>query len=164
MEDTPYHKRTFHPCYFEDGTSGLEQIQWVKRHKHDRVRIVSQIVDDDAPQKRIPSLTRLAQLECVHLLKSAFVRREFLDAVSAHREKTPDFMQLLCGMLRGLKGEKPGDVVLQWRLYKTYMPPEFIQTVEDVVKKQPPKYLSVHRQVRSDWCVYDDHNKYPMYY
>jgi hypothetical protein len=158
MEDTPYHKRTFHPCYFEDGTSGLEQIQWVKRHKHDRVRIVSRIVDDDAPQKRIPSLTR------VHLLKSAFVRREFLDAVSAHREKTPDFMQLLCGMLRGLKGEKPGDVVLQWRLYKTYMPPEFIQTVEDVVKKQPPKYLSEHRQVRSDWYVYDDHNKYPMYY
>ena len=164
METVPYNKRKFKYFDTEDGERSCEWYQWMKKEKFGREKLVRKRVDNDAPQRRIPSLQSLAQTECLHLLKRAGNHRDFSRLVSDNRKKTSNFMKLLVGMWRGLSGENPGDVLFHWGFYRRNMPLDFIEGVEELMKRQPPKRLSVHHRVRSDWCMYGDDAEYPIYY
>ena len=165
----PYHKREFEHVDYEDGTTGYIENAWEKRSKHAYPRIIHIPVDEDVLQNRIPSLLSLAQDECVHLLTS-FTKQHragFCDTARKRRKEILDeeerrhFQRHVSAMFRALRGERPGDVFLQWRMYRGIMP-DFIRDLELSMKQQPPKYLRAH-EVRSNCCDREEHNSYPLY-
>ncbi len=123
-----YNKRRFEQINFEDGGTGYQEEIWIKRGKGER--------------------------SCQRY------RGGFNEVAFGHRNKILDkeerghFVRHVSAMYKASRGERPGDIFLQWRMYRGIMP-GFIQDVEELMKQQPPAIEGIGERGSGD--------KYPVY-
>jgi hypothetical protein len=156
-----YNKRRFEQINFEDGGTGYREEIWIKRGKGERPSFSPRYVDDDEVRNRIPTLLELAKAECTRSMRSCQrYRGGFNEVAFGHRNKILDkeerghFVRHVSAMYKASRGERPGDIFLQWRMYRGIMP-GFIQDVEELMKQQPPAIEGIGERGGRD--------KYPVY-